>query len=102
MASQSLSQSAVTHTGVALQSGAQMLAISAAKFGTLTNDCTLELHVSIDGGSNYRIYKTYTNAQMQAANGIYDCMFVHGTHYRFYLNVGTMTGANGMNVRGYN
>lgn len=95
----SLSSSATVQTGVVLNS--QLLAVQIGRFGTLTNDCSLELQLSMDGGSNYRTFKTYSNAQINTSQGVYDVLTVKGTHWRFILNAGTMTGANGLNVRGY-
>lgn len=95
-----LSSSALTHTAIDI-STTNLFSVSVSKFGTLTGDCTLDLQVSIDGGSNYRTFKTYTNAQIAAANGILDTITAKGTHARFVLAPGTMTGSNGVNCRFY-
>jgi len=94
----SLTSSATTHAGVALAS--QLVGFQSRPFGALTGDCSLQLQVSIDGGTNYSIFKTYTNAQIVSSSGLHDTVSLKGTHWRFVLLPGTMTGANGVNVRG--
>lgn len=99
--SQALSSSATTHIAVDVSSG-NVLAVSIKKFGTITNDCTLTLQLSHDGGTNFFDFKTYANAAITATNGIYDSIpGVKATHARFLLSAGTMTGANGFNTRMY-
>lgn len=93
----SLTSSALTHTGVALVS--QLVGFQSRPFGTLTGDCSLQLQVSVDGGTNYSTFKTYTNAQIANNTGLHDTVSLKGTHWRFALLPGTMTGGNGINVR---
>lgn len=96
----SLSSGAVTHVGWSLAE-VNLASFSVTKFGTITNDCSLQLEVSVDAGVTYRLYKSYTNAQIANTTGVILTEQVKGTHVRFTLLPGTMTGANGFNVRMY-
>ena len=94
---QPLSQSTLTHPAVDI-TGVLGIGIHIKKFGTPTADCSMILQISIDG-SNYLDYKTYTNAQITGANGMYDFVQVKALQARFTLVPGTMTGSNGFNTR---
>jgi hypothetical protein len=94
----SLTSASPTHTGIPVSSN--LIAFSVSKFGTLTGDCTVDIEVSIDNGVNYR--KTgysFTNAELAISNGTVKALQIKGTHVRFLLLPGTMTGANGINAR---
>lgn len=93
-----ISQSAAVTTGIDISS-TNLISFTATRFGTLTSDCSLVLQLSIDGGLNYRDHKTYANAEINIANGMSRTEQIKGTHIRFLLIPGTMTGANGLNVR---
>jgi len=95
---QPLSSAALTHTAVDVSS-TDLITVSILKFGTLTGDCSLRLEASVDGGSNYRQVKDYTNAQIADAEGLIETIQLKATNVRAYLIPGTMTGANGVNVR---
>lgn len=93
-----VSQGGVTHSAWAI-GGTNLITLSFLRFGTLTADCTLTLQISLDGGISFRDFKTYPNAFFNVANGAVAVEQVKGTHARFTLNPGTMTGSNGVNVR---
>lgn len=90
-----LSSSVLTHTGLALTSN--LITVQSRFFGTLTNDCSLDIEVSIDGGTNYVKFASFTNAEIKTL--IAKTIQVKATHVRAVLIPGTMTGANGVNVR---
>lgn len=94
---QALSSSATTHAAVDI-TGVAGIGVHVKKFGTPTADCSLILQVSMDG-SNFLDYKTYGNAAITGANGLYDFVQVKAIQARFQLVPGTMTGANGFNTR---
>lgn len=98
-ASLALSSSAPTHAAWDV-TGVPEITITMTRFGTLTGDCSLTLQISIDGGLNYRDYKVYSNAQINVAAGFAVTERVKATNARMVLTPGTMTGANGLNVRG--
>ena len=91
----SLSSAGVTHTGVSI-AGTNTLALTATRFGTLVSE-TLTLQVSVDGGTNYRDFKTYTFAELNIANGIYRVENVKGTHVRCQL--ANAQAGSGINLR---
>ena len=93
-----LSLSALTHTSIAV-STTDLITVALLKFGTLTGDCSLRLEASVDGGTNFRQVKEYSNAQIADAEGLIDTIQLKATHVRAYLIPGTMTGANGVNFR---
>lgn len=95
--SQALSSSATTHIAWDV-TGVPEIAVTMLRFGTLTADCSLTLQISIDGGTNFRDYKTYANAAINVPAGLADVVRVKATHARFVLNPGSMTGPNGLNV----
>ena len=72
------------------------IAVTLLKFGVLAAE-TLELQISVDGGVNYRTLKTYTTAQLNQTNGLYDLVPVKGTHARVF-GFNTQSGV-GVNVR---
>lgn len=82
-ASISLSSAGTTHTAINIDS-TNLIAITAIRFGTLVSE-TLTLQVSVDGGVNFRDYKTYTFAQVNVSNGAYFLEQVKGTHARLLL-----------------
>lgn len=94
-ASTSLSSAQTTTTGVDI-SGTNLIAISAIKFGAITSE-TLTVQLSGDGGTNYRDYKTYPFATVNATNGMTDVLQVKGTHARFLL--GNAAAGVGLAVR---
>ena len=89
----SLSSAATTHTAVDISS-TNLIAFTAVKFGTVVSE-TLTLQISVDGGLNFRDFKTYTFAQISVANGAYFIEQVKGTHARLLL-------ANGQAGIGFN
>lgn len=92
-ASFALSSAGATHTGV-LIAGTNTIALTATRFGTLVSE-TLNLQVSIDGGLNYREFKSYSFAELNQANGMYRIENVKGTHIRgFLLNPQAGSGIN--------
>ncbi len=91
----SLSQAGATHTAVPI-SGTNLVALTATRFGTLNAE-TLTLQISVDGGTNYRDYKTYTLAELNIANGMYRVETVKGTHIRGFLN--NVQAGSGINLR---
>lgn len=93
----SIATGAATHVAVDI-SDVTNLAVAQLKFGTLVSE-TLELQISVDGGTNFRTLKTYTTAQLNTTNGMYDLVPVKGTHARVY-GFNTQAG-NGSNVRLY-
>ena len=68
--------------------------------GTLTGDCTVTVQVS-HNGSNYGIFKTFTNAQIVAQPGYAETLKIGvGNYFRVQFVAGTTTGGgNGVNVR---
>lgn len=97
MAQASIATGSATHVAVDI-SEVSNLAVTLVKFGTLVSE-TLELQISVDGGINFRTLKTYTTAQLNQTNGLYDLVPVKGTHARVY-GFNTQAG-NGVNVRLY-
>lgn len=78
------------------------MGLSITKFGTVTNDCTIDMQVSLDGGTNYRFFKTFANAEIVLSTGFATRMDVDFSHVRFVLTPGTLaSGSNGFNVRIY-
>lgn len=69
--------------------------------GTLSNDCTLQVQVSVNGGTNYGVAHTFTNAQLTAADGYAATVKVGlGNTFRVRFVPGTTTGAgNGVTTR---
>ncbi len=64
--------------------------------GTLSNDCTLQLQISING-SNYAVLRTFTNAEITAADGFAAPVKLGvNTQFRFRFVPGT-TAANAAN-----
>ena len=92
-----LSSSALTHVALALT--CNMVAVQVRRLGTLTNDCSIDIEVSVDGGTNYNKFVSLTNAEINTGPGIVRVYTVKATHIRAVLIPGTMTGANGVNVR---
>lgn len=80
----SLSSAGTTHTAEEISS-TNLIAITATRFGTLASE-TLTLQISVDGGVNFRDFKTYSLAEINVANGMYRVEQVKGTHARFTLN----------------
>ena len=78
-----MSSVATTHTAIDISS-TNLIAITATKFGVVASE-TLTLQISVDGGTNFRDYKTYTFAQISVANGAYFLEQVKGTHARLVL-----------------
>jgi hypothetical protein len=97
LASHALSAASTTHAAWDV-SQTDLLAVYVARFGTLTADCTLRLEATMDG-SNYKMVKSWTNAQIADANGIYETIQIHAISARMVLTLGTMTGSNGVTVR---
>ena len=83
--------------GVFYTASADEILITCSKYGTLTGDCYLELQVTVTSGV-VEVLKTWTNAQI-AANFAEVIKVGLGTQFRFQLRVGTMTGANGVQLR---
>jgi len=94
-ASVSMSSAQLTTTGVDI-SQTNLIAIQCVKFGAVVSE-TLTLQLSMDGGSNYRDYKTYTFAQVSVTNGAYFVETVKGTHARLLL--GNAQASIGLTVR---
>lgn len=92
-----IASGSATHVAIDISETSQ-LAVTLLKFGVLSTEY-LELHVSVDGGVNFRLVKTYTTAQLNQANGLYDLVPVKGTHARVY-GYNTQVGI-GVNVRLY-
>jgi len=89
----SIASGSATHVPVDITAVSQ-IAVTLLKFGVLVSEY-LELQVSVDNGVNYRTLKTYTTAQLNQANGLYDLVSVKGTHARVYgYNVQVGIGAN--------
>lgn len=64
--------------------------------GTLSNDCTLQLQISVNG-SNYAVLRTFTNAEITAADGFASAVKIGmGMQFRFRFIPGT-TAANSAN-----
>lgn len=91
----SLSSAGVTHTAVDISS-TNLIALTMTRFGTLVSE-TLTLQISIDGGTNFRDFKTYTFAELNVANGIYRIEQVKGTHAR--LSLSNPQAGSGLNCR---
>lgn len=79
----SLSSVALTHTAIDISS-TNLIAFTCIKFGAVVSE-TLTLQISVDGGTNFRDFKTYTFAQLSVANGAYVVETVKGTHARLTL-----------------
>lgn len=92
-----LSTSALTHAGLALT--CNLISVQVRRFGTLTGDCSLDIEVSVDGGTNYSKFVSLTNSEINTSPGLVKTYTVKATHIRAVLTPGTMTGANGVNVR---
>jgi hypothetical protein len=68
-------------------------------FGTLTNDCTLVIEISINGTTFGPLANaSWTNAEL-ASNTAKLIKLSAGVTYRPKLNVGTMSGSNGITLR---
>lgn len=93
--STSLSSAQTTTTGVDI-STTNLISISSVKFGVITTE-TLTVQISIDGGTNYRDFRSYTFAQVNTAAGLCDSFTVKGTHARFLL--GNAAAGVGLSVR---
>ena len=94
-ASFSLSSAGATHTAVSI-AGTNLIALTATRFGTLVSE-TLTLQISVDGGTNYRDYKTYTFAELNIVNGMYRLENVKGTQIRGFLS--NVQAGSGINLR---
>ena len=93
-----LSTSALTTSAIDITQS-NLVSFTFTKFGSVTSDCTITMQLSIDGGTNYRDFQTFTNAQITSANGNAYTLQVKGTNIHFTLNPGTLTGGNGFNVK---
>lgn len=91
----SLSSAGVTHTAVDISS-TNLIALGMTRFGTLNAE-TLTLQISFDGGTTFRDFKTYTLAQLNVADGLYDVVTVKGTHAR--LRLANAQAGSGLNCR---
>lgn len=68
-----------------------------SRFGTLTSDCTIAIEFAIDdAATQFGEAQSWTNAQINTANGLAARVPSAGKFYRFRLNPGTMTGSNGL------
>lgn len=94
-ASVSMSTAQAATTGVDI-SQTNLIAIQCIKFGAVVSE-TLTLQLSMDGGSNYRDYRTYTFAQVSVTNGAFFVETVKGTHARLVL--GNPQAGIGLTVR---
>lgn len=75
--------------------------IQGSKFGTLTNDCSLEVWFSSDdGAASFGVGQSIANSVIQNANGFSVRVPVSGKFWRAFFVVGTTTGANGLTLSG--
>jgi len=71
------------------------------KFGALTADCSIDIWFAVDdAAANFGVSYNIPNAQLANVNGFAVRVPVAGKFWRAYLNAGTMTGANGVNLSG--
>lgn len=93
-----LSTVALTHAGVALTSN--LVSVQVRRYGTVPVDASIDIEVSLDGGTNYGKFVSLTNAEINSNPGFVRTLPIKGTHVRATLTPGALAaGPNGYNVR---
>ena len=90
----SLTNGEDSHTAQAINS--QRIGVQITPYGTLSNDCTLQLKLSLDG-ENYSTTKTFTNAECVA--GVYATLDVKAMYYQFLFIPGATAAESGVKVK---
>lgn len=89
--------SSISPSGSFYTAGADKILFTISKSGTLQNDSTLELQVTVASGV-VEVLKTYTNAQIQT--GLADLVEIGtGTQFRWQFRAGTTAAPNGVQIR---